>query len=71
MSSDTPCLVRVSCRSGLNVRAGAGARYSLMGLAPFGYIYTITEKKQAGGQVWGKLKGGGWICMTGYTEPIR
>ena len=67
-----PYLVKVICCSGLNVRAGAGVKNSIRGLAPCGHIYTITEEKTVGGQVWGRLKSGaGWICLTGYTEPFR
>lgn len=47
----------------LNIRAGAGTSYNVVGKVKRGEVYTIVETKSN----WGKLKSGaGWICLD-YT----
>lgn len=66
-SSPAGYLVRVTARSGLNVRSGPGTDYKIVMAVGFGGAYTITQEKNG----WGKLKSGvGWICLK-YTERIR
>lgn len=62
-SSFTPYMVRVSI-SNLNIRAGAGTNYSIVGTCPVG-TYTIVEEADGQGATkWGKLKSGaGWISL--------
>lgn len=66
----SPYIVKVTNKSGLNIRSDAGMNHKIVGFAPAG-AYTIIEEKTAGGLQWGKLKSGaGWICLTGYTKKL-
>ena len=59
--------MRVTARSGLNVRSGPGTDYKIVMAVGYNGAYTIMEEKNG----WGKLKSGiGWICLK-YTERIR
>lgn len=60
-----PFRVRVSA-SALNIRAGAGANFPVMGVIRDKGVYTIIDQDG----VWGKLKSGvGWIHL-GYTKKV-
>lgn len=52
----------------LNIRAGAGTNYKIVGTVKKNYIYTIVETKGS----WGKLKSGaGWISIsTKYVKHL-
>lgn len=59
-------LVRITARSGLNVRSGPGTGYDVVKTLAYGGAYTIVEERDG----WGKLKSGiGWICLA-YTERL-
>ncbi len=56
-------LVKVTTDS-LNIRAGAGTNYDVVGCIEDRGVYTIVEEENG----WGRLKSGvGWICLA-YTE---
>jgi peptidoglycan L-alanyl-D-glutamate endopeptidase CwlK len=55
--------------SALNIRAGAGTDYKIVGTARKGEEYTITETRQGGTMTWGKCPKG-WLGLTGYTKTI-
>lgn len=58
-------IVKITCSTGVAIRAGAGVNYEQVGTVPFGGAYTIVEEKVNGTQLWGKLKSGaGWICIS-------
>lgn len=62
--------VRVTI-SDLNIRAGAGTNYGIVGICPPG-VYTIVETAQGKGSSkgWGRLKSGmGWISL-GFAELV-
>mgnify|MGYP003298459115 CR=1 FL=1 len=62
-------LVRITASS-LNIRAGAGTSYKVVGVIKDKGIYTIVEEKMNGSTKWGKLKSGaGWISL-GYTKKV-
>ena len=46
----------------LNVRSGAGIGNAIVGRLYYGQVVTVTETKEAGGMIWGKISTG-WICM--------
>lgn len=54
--------------SSLNIRAGAGTNYKILGTVKKNYIYTIVETKGS----WGRLKSGaGWISIsTKYVKHL-
>lgn len=59
-SADVPFLVQITTDV-LNIRAGAGTKYSIVGTVNKGYKYTIVETDGS----WGKLKSGvGWISIS-------
>lgn len=62
-----PFQVKIATSS-LNIRAGAGTNYKILGSVKKNYIYTIVEVKGS----WGKLKSGaGWISIsTKYVKYI-
>lgn len=50
----------------LNIRAGAGTNYNIVGCIRDKGVYTIVEEKAG----WGRLKSGvGWICLE-YTKKV-
>lgn len=59
--------VKIACNS-LNIRAGAGTNYKIVGTVKKNYIYTIVSTKGS----WGKLKSGaGWISIsTKYVKHL-
>ncbi len=59
-----PGKYKVTAKSGLFVRSGAGTSYDKIGGLSNGTVVTVTETK---GQ-WGKY-GGGWICLE-YAELV-
>lgn len=60
-------IVRITARSGLNVRTGPGTNYGVVMSLAYGGGYTIVEEQNG----WGKLKSGaGWICLK-YTERVE
>lgn len=70
-SSFTAYKVKVTYKSGLNVRKGAGTTYGIATTVKYGEVYTIVGEKKVGSQTWGKLKSGaGWICLTGFTKKV-
>lgn len=61
-SNNTNYNVKVTAKSGLNIRAGASTGYRILGCYKYGTTVTIT---QTNGN-WGKTNRG-WICLT-YTS---
>lgn len=60
-------IVRITAKSGLNVRSGPGTNYGVVMTLAYGGGYTIVEEQNC----WGKLKSGiGWICLK-YTERVE
>lgn len=59
--------VKIACNT-LNIRAGAGMNYKIVGTVKKNYIYTIVETKGS----WGRLKSGaGWISIsTKYVKHL-
>ena len=58
--------VKVTCKC-LNIRAGAGTKYKVVGTITDNGVYTIVETNGN----WGKLKSGkGWIYLKGYTKKV-
>lgn len=65
-----PYIVRITAKSGLNVRSGPGTGYSIVQSIPYGGGYTIVEEQNG----WGLLKAysqkkNGWISLK-YTKRI-
>ena len=59
--------VKVTCKC-LNIRAGAGTKYKVVGSITDNGVYTIVETNGN----WGKLKSGkGWIYLKGYTKKVQ
>ena len=62
--------VRVTARSGLNVRikAGMNSACKVKSVLPYNTLVTIDNETTVGGQKWGRIKtDNGWICLT-YTK---
>lgn len=60
---------RVTAKSGLNYRKGAGQSYAAVGAYSYGEVITITETKTASGSEWGKAANGYWSIMT-YLSAV-
>lgn len=65
-----PYLVRITAKSGLNVRSGPGTSYKIQQAIPYGGGYTIVDEENG----WGLLKAyesgrNGWVSLQ-YTERI-
>lgn len=54
----------VVAKSGVNVRAGAGTNYSVVGSAYNGQQVSIYETVNVGGTLWGRIGVGRWICLS-------
>lgn len=66
-NEETDSAISVMATTVLNVRSGAGTSYEKTGKLYSGQMATITEvTTDSNGSPWGKLSGGGWICLT-YT----
>jgi len=53
----------------VNIRAGVGAGYDLLGSLNAGARVEIFETKTASnGWIWGRISQNGWICLTGYVQ---
>ena len=64
-SSTTSYRVKVTTEA-LNIRAGAGTNYNIVGCIRDKGVYTIVEEKAG----WGRLKSGvGWICLE-FTKKV-
>ena len=64
----TPYLVRINTEV-LNIRSGAGTKYSIVGQVKEKALYTIVAESSDG--KWGKMKSGaGWICLA-YTKKVQ
>lgn len=64
-SSTTSYMVKVTTEA-LNIRAGAGTNYNIVGCIRDKGVYTIVEEKAG----WGRLKSGvGWICLE-FTKKV-
>lgn len=62
---------KVTDRTGLNIRVGAGISNKIVGSLAYGATAAITDKKKVGSQYWGRLADGrGWICLTGFTKKV-
>ncbi len=60
-----PYQVRITA-SALNIRAGAGTKYKVVGVIKDKGLYTIVEEKDG----WGRLKSGaGWISLSYTRKP--
>lgn len=63
---------KVTNKTGLNIRAGAGISHKIVGSLAYGTAVAVTNKKKVGTQYWGRLVDGrGWICLTGFAEKIN
>jgi N-acetylmuramoyl-L-alanine amidase CwlA len=72
-TATTSYKVKITYKSGMNVRKGAGTTYGIVSgvSAEYNNVYTIVEEKTVGSQTWGRLKSGaGWICLTGFTVKV-
>lgn len=49
--------------SSLNIRAGAGTKYDVVGTAKKGAAYKLIEFLQVGNDIWGKISTQHWICV--------
>lgn len=68
LTPSTTETVRITNKNGVTIYAAAGSGMT-SAKTHYGITYTITEKKNIGDYVWGKLKSGaGWICLTGNTD---
>lgn len=68
----TPYIIRVTYKTGLNIRSGPGVNYQIVSTVPYNGYYTIVQEQKNGTQTWGRLKSGaGWICLTGFTEVYK
>lgn len=56
--------VKVTAKSGLNIRTGASTSYRIVGGYKYGTVVTITQTNEN----WGKTNKG-WICLT-YTSNV-
>lgn len=54
----------VVAKTGVNVRAGAGTNYSVVGSAYNGQQVSIYETVNVGGTLWGRIGVGRWICLS-------
>lgn len=62
---------RVTYKTGLNIRSGAGTNNKIVGVLAYQSVWTVLSRKKNGSQYWGKLADGrGWICLTGFTEKV-
>ena len=62
--------------SHVNIRAGAGSGFELLGKLEYGDVVEILEQQtDSSGRTWGRISENGWVCITGYltlktvTEP--
>lgn len=53
----------------LNVRSGAGTKYSIIGTLPKGTKVNVSKTKTVSGAKWGKIPQG-WICLT-YAKKVK
>lgn len=68
-TSTLPYQVRITDKTGLNVRCGAGVNYPVVACTNYNEIYTIVDEIQIGNSKWGLLKSykngrNGWINVT-------
>lgn len=54
----------VVCSTGVNVRAGAGTNYPVVGSAYNGQRVTVYETVNVNGSFWGRIGDGRWISLT-------
>lgn len=55
---------KITTKSGLKIRSGAGTNYGVVGSAAKGKSYKLTEFKTVGKNIWGKISSGHWICVS-------
>ena len=60
---------KVTAKSGLNYRRGAGTKYGVAGAYSYGEHVTITEQKTVDGMKWGKATNGYWSTMA-YLKAV-
>lgn len=60
---------KVTAKSGLNYRKGAGAKYAAVGAYNYGEKVTISETKTVNNREWGKGSNGYW-CVMEYLKAI-
>ena len=51
----------------MNIRAGAGTGYAIVGKLVTGQRVEILEQKDVNGVLWGRTEAG-WVCITGYIK---
>lgn len=62
--------IRVTAKSGLNVRSTPGMKGTIKMVIPYNYVFGIIEEKTVNGEKWGKLmSGAGWIMLK-YTAKV-
>lgn len=57
----------VSSSTALNVRAGAGTTFPVVGMVDPGTEFTIYEQSNADGYKWGRIGQSRWVCMSYVT----
>lgn len=55
---------KVTAKSGLKIRAGAGTNYGVVGSAAKGKSYKLIEFLKVGNDIWGKISTKHWICVS-------
>ena len=58
---------KVSSKTNLNVRSGAGTNYALVKSLKPGTQVSIYEKKSVNGVQWGRIDSANWVCLTYVT----
>lgn len=55
---------KVTAKSGIKIRSGAGTNYGVVGSAKKGKRYKLIEFLQVGNDIWGKVSTQHWICVS-------
>lgn len=55
---------KVTAKSGLKIRSGAGTNYGVVGSAKKGKSYKLIEFLKVGNDIWGKISTKHWICVS-------
>lgn len=55
---------KITTKSGLKIRSGAGTNYSIVGSAAKGKSYKLIEFLKVGKDIWGKISSKHWICVS-------
>ena len=55
---------KVTAKSGIKIRSGAGTKYDVVGTAKKGAAYKLIEFLKVGNDIWGKISTKHWICVS-------